>query len=386
MSVSLLSLSLLSLLSFLSDFCVGSEIPPWRRAGLGSFYHHDSLSTSRSLRILSAAQNASLSPAECVGITPNNNNRAVKLSLWWSGLGATLNRLAREFCTHHSRGSVVWMKEELGEYITSWPNGWRWFYDETFCPKPVTLHCFLLPLSTSCSKPLPPSPPPPPPPSFTSNRPPLPRLGAKDCQRVFLPFFLRPSSRLQHYLHEEYDKYWAKLHNLTRHSRRNMISLHIRWGDKVIDTDLLPISAYMDKVVHAVVEHNIASPIILLSSEDQYAIDMFQEAAAHNTTLTQRNASILVYNYSRPYYQCGKMNKTELSSLRHARVGKAVPYGCNHLSMTTGSDSMILVSLLNLFISAEAPILICMHASNWCGLMEQMRVFFNQPGTIGYLL
>ncbi len=354
------------------------DIPPWRKVGLGSFLHMIDTNASHHLRILSEAQSKAFSPEQC-----ESGAGVVAMSLWWSGLGATLNALGKSFCAAHSRGEVIWLKEERGTYITSWKNGWRWFYDEKFCPHPVTLNCFIQPLSPSCSNPSSSS--------HSSSELPLipPRppslLSSRDCLSVFLPYFLRPSSRLQLFLFEEYDKYWSNFPDLTHSSRRNMIALHIRWGDKIIDNDLLPISAYMEKVIIAITANKLSSPIILLSSEDQFAIDMFISAASQQPILTERNTTILFYRYSRPYYQCGQ-NKSILASSRQSKVGRRIPYGCNALQLTTGSDSMILVSLANLFISSEAPTLICMIASNWCSLLEQLRVFFHRPGTVSYLL
>ena len=132
----------------------------------------------------------------------------------------------------------------------------------------------------------------------------------------------------------------------------NLITVHIRWGDKKAEMELVPIVDYM-KAIHDIVEargtnQNVS---IFLATEDPKAVKAFQEAAPKEWTiyLDQYYRDLLPYRQKEDVYNQNPMTAKETKG----RAG--------------------LVALGSLLLSMEANDYVLTTSSNWSRLMNELR-------------
>eukprot|EP00966_Prymnesium_polylepis_P220541 5101674-Prymnesium_polylepis.2 len=56
--------------------------------------------------------------------------------------------------------------------------------------------------------------------------------------------------------------------------RKSLLAVHIRWGDKGIEANLLPAATYIAAVERLVRVHGLRAPTVFLDSEDANAIEV----------------------------------------------------------------------------------------------------------------
>ena len=132
----------------------------------------------------------------------------------------------------------------------------------------------------------------------------------------------------------------------------NLITVHIRWGDKRMEMKLVPIGDYI-KAVHDIVEARGTNQTVsvFLATEDPKAVKAFQEAAPKEWTiyLDQYFHDLLPYRQETDVYNQNPMTAKETKG----RAG--------------------LVALGSLLLSMEANDYVLTTASNWSRLMNELR-------------
>ncbi len=307
------------------------------------------------------------------------------------GIGNALNRMALRFQTFVAKKRVTVMESSI-----KW-DGWPWADSSPWCTKErragedkrlLGFECFFLPLS-SCTH----------------------YVQVHGCKNVFcnavdsdrhadranaLRYFMRPNARLTAWLFREYVRFWSAVVAPT--SREQLISVHIRWSDKIVEGDLHSVAEYLRRVLHIVARKRIEHPVVFLSSEDGSAITLFEEAVANEPRAA--HIRVIKVNYHRMSMNCGGMNVSEAlgaggSGLDADRFHRQLANGSmpNHrgrqhnvvsrgncATLETLRDSqqqqhaedLTLISFLNLYLALESRHVVCLTASNWCWLLQRM--------------
>lgn len=131
----------------------------------------------------------------------------------------------------------------------------------------------------------------------------------------------------------------------------NMISVHIRWGDKSQEMRIVPIATYIAAIQSLITEHNItAKPQIFLISESSEARAEFMKE------VTSANLPWVVRVHEQP--QSSDLSATERWPVRAAFVSEGA----------TG-----LASLVSLLIALESKFFVLTTGSNWSRLINELR-------------
>ena len=225
------------------------------------------------------------------------------------------------------------------------------------------------------------------------NMPNSRREGAKA-----LPYLMRPNRRLSSWLAQQYLEFWNAHRDLGVVSHDQLISVHIRWSDKLVDGDLHPVSTYLQYVLSIASRWNILRPVVFLSSEDGMAIKLFQEAVAASPNAS--HVRVIKYDYHRMTMNCGGLDIAKSlgahgSGLQKERAGSILRGNNSHLTYkarmdllqghgTCGhpsdirdfaqghSEDLTLISLLNLYLALECRHIICLTSSNWCWMLRYL--------------
>lgn len=151
--------------------------------------------------------------------------------------------------------------------------------------------------------------------------------------------------------------------NRTASIPHNLISVHIRWGDKVDEMELIPITKYID-AVNDILEQRQRKGVarnegvhIYLATEDPEALRQFQESAPIDWNI-----------YIDQYY-------TELLPHRkESTVYNGIPQMARELSGRPG-----LIALGSLLVAMEANDYVLTTSSNWSRLMNEIRISIINP-------
>lgn len=247
-----------------------------------------------------------------------------------------------------------------------------------------------------------------------SRRPAKSKWTLDQCVALTQRYLMRPNARLADWLHSEYLRFWL---DAGQPFQSQLISVHIRWGEKLIDGDLHPVSRYLDEVLKVVERHNIINPVVFLSSEDGSAIRLFEDAVIHDPR--SAHIRVLSYNYTRLEMNCGGVNVSQnlgrsgsglqgisVSSWASNRTAHYMPYRdrlrflISHgqcagdvpassfrnrtgrsdgtlerlrtLSRSKHGQDLTMISLLNLYLALESSHIICLTASNWCWMLQRL--------------
>ena len=121
----------------------------------------------------------------------------------------------------------------------------------------------------------------------------------------------------------------------------DLITVHIRWGDKKIEMELVSPTEYVEAINTFVEKHNIAKPRIFVSTEHHHAIPKLQEEiASQGKSWEVHHFAPLVASHT----------------VVHANRG---PSGRN--------------SLIALLLAMEAKYYVLTTGSNWSRLMNELR-------------
>ena len=163
------------------------------------------------------------------------------------------------------------------------------------------------------------------------------------------------------------------------------ISVHIRTGDKIIESDLPPISSYVEAVRQRIVARELRAAFLFVSSEDDTAITRFKHAALGASTLRGRIAHVASYDYHRPKLDCGAtvavpadehahqkdLRYARTQAMRDAKDNGTCPSLLEHAKRY--SEPLALIALANLYLALESSHVICgPKSSNWCLLLRTL--------------
>ncbi len=132
----------------------------------------------------------------------------------------------------------------------------------------------------------------------------------------------------------------------------NLITIHVRWGDKQVEMELISIEYYIKATKHVVKEKHIDNVSILLCTEDPAAVHAFTSRMPKNwkVYLDQFYSNMLPY--------------------------RAKELGTNDIgdtSLTVLKGKAGLWALGSMLVAMEANIFILTTASNWSRLMNELR-------------
>jgi len=164
-----------------------------------------------------------------------------------------------------------------------------------------------------------------------------------------------------------------------------MISVAIRWGDKIVDSDLHAISRYINGVKHIINIQHIRDPVVFVTSEDETAVQAFHAAAeglgwivlSHEHSRCFQPESHEVYNYSRLQDLSNEHDSHEaiISARGENYQGQYKLFArrgwsnClsrrNNLNIPGGPPRVAMMSLLNAYLAAEATQTVFTSSSNW---------------------
>jgi len=138
----------------------------------------------------------------------------------------------------------------------------------------------------------------------------------------------------------------------------NLITVHVRWGDKAEETELQPIKAYIDAVKKVVKSKKITNVNLLLCTEDPKAVEAFtsQMPKEWNVYLDQ------FYVYMLPY-----------------RPKESAMNVVGDVSMELLKGKAGLWALGSLLVAMEANIFVLTSRSNWSRLMNELRKGVLEP-------
>lgn len=143
----------------------------------------------------------------------------------------------------------------------------------------------------------------------------------------------------------------------------DLITVHIRWGDKQTEMDLVHESEYYSAIAALVSKYSIAKPHIYVTTESLSAVTKLSQEIAN------RNASWALHYYAPAVFQATSNNKgTQLTTMEMAKHSQG---------------SLGLASLIALLIAMEAKYFVLTSGSNWSRLIDELRVSVADPACGG---
>lgn len=138
-----------------------------------------------------------------------------------------------------------------------------------------------------------------------------------------------------------------------------LITVHIRWGDKATEMKLLPVEVYIQAVRMLVKKFDISRPYIYLTTEDPAAVKEFR------TTLSNLNDTRhwKLFTYDGAIFQ---QHRTS------ARTQKIAVRSMVRMSELSGGG-LGLHSLVALLLALEADYFVLTSRSNWSLLLDELR-------------
>jgi len=132
----------------------------------------------------------------------------------------------------------------------------------------------------------------------------------------------------------------------------NMITIHIRYGDKVKEMDLVPIKDYVDAVKDLIVRHSIMYPVVYVMCDMPNTVHLFRQSAPHDWR---------VITYESPVFR-----------LKNKKAGESANFlKENHLDGKSSVGSSLMVALL---LGLQANYFVLTLASNLSRLINEIRV------------
>jgi hypothetical protein len=157
-----------------------------------------------------------------------------------------------------------------------------------------------------------------------------------------------------------------------------LISLHVRWGEKGKESDLVPIETYIQSVHQLISKHSLDpnSVTVLLTTEDPAALVQFKQKAPEKwKLLSYQNSVSSPLDPNREF----KVNDRGFFSV-------IFDYLCGRRSMDHASSSgghIGLESIISLMLSLEARFFVGTCSSNWSRLINELRDAKREP-SCGY--
>ena len=122
--------------------------------------------------------------------------------------------------------------------------------------------------------------------------------------------------------------------------RTSLLAVHIRWGDKIIESELVPAATYLREVLALVRKHAIRRPVVFLSSEDAAAIGAFENAVALSSEAARLEITVISYKYARPAYTCAAAVRKEVlgDAINASWAERAAKLGWGHFRQRNSSS------------------------------------------------
>ena len=356
----------------------GNETQPDLRLPPSVFPATPSYDRLLASRYFSSATLVRQHPINCSGV----DLLVVPAPLRGQGLGSTLHVWSQHLRNAWGAGRVAVLSSDVMQ------SGWQWAEGVPGCNQSRGFECLFLPLSSPACVRLAREHPRAPAVVWESEGSPRrPSSQQWPLDLEALRYLLRPSPWFRSWLSARYAEFWGGVaagdESGRRIDRESLISVHIRWGDKMIEAGLKPVSTYVESVLRVVTEQRIANPLVFLSSEDGSAVELFEQAAG------RYGLRIVSFAYDRPRMNCGGINLTSTLGLQGKGVEQFRPPGasylerwkqthhkgvCPHLLNYAREHDVPLgpISLLNLFLALESKYVVCDTASNWCRLLHEL--------------
>jgi hypothetical protein len=139
----------------------------------------------------------------------------------------------------------------------------------------------------------------------------------------------------------------TELFNLTRGGSipKDMITVHVRWGDKAKEMKLVSAMDYLNAIAAVVKEHSIEHPVIYLVTESSDAV---QEITQNLHTVGLSHAVVLSHGFHLFDHQ-----HRDLIPHVHGSIGRA--------------------NMVSLLLSLESRYFILTTASNWSRVIDELR-------------
>lgn len=143
----------------------------------------------------------------------------------------------------------------------------------------------------------------------------------------------------------------------------NLITIHVRWGDKKWERDLVPIESFINATKQIVKEKKIRVVNILLCTEDANAVDAFMEQKPKEWNVYFDQFYTKMLPYRAKFYSSVRPNRPENTTYND--IGE--------ISMGLLKGKGGLWTLGSLLVAMEANIFILSTMSNWSRLMNELR-------------
>lgn len=168
-----------------------------------------------------------------------------------------------------------------------------------------------------------------------------------------------------------------------------MISVAIRWGDKIVDSDLHAISRYVAAIERIIERQHIVDPVVFVTSEDETAIRALVNATSdtqwtilwHDHVRCFQPDNHEIYDYTRLKDPDNKADSLEsiisargenyqgnyklFSGMNWRHCTSTRSHGKLNLPNTEQPPRVALMSLLNAYLAAEATHTVYTSSSNW---------------------
>jgi len=131
----------------------------------------------------------------------------------------------------------------------------------------------------------------------------------------------------------------------------NMVTVHLRWSDKVKEAGRIGIAPFIDAIHSLIHKHNLHPHLtVFVMTEDPAALDAFRKAAPPNWTVKFHNAAV---------YHGDTFMQSSFTAGAGANTGGALG----------------LHSLVALVLGLEARFFVLTATSNWSRMFDQIRAF-----------
>jgi hypothetical protein len=128
----------------------------------------------------------------------------------------------------------------------------------------------------------------------------------------------------------------------------NMITVHVRWGDKRKEMDLVHQRDYVNAIQGLIDKHGIETPHIFITTESHIALSKLEKEV-----IKKRKPWTLHYYPAAVYHNEVEMSMASIASQSSGKLGRA--------------------SLVSLLLAMEARYYVLTSGSNWSRLIDELR-------------
>jgi hypothetical protein len=137
----------------------------------------------------------------------------------------------------------------------------------------------------------------------------------------------------------------------------DMITVHLRWGDKKLEMKLVSQEEFVDAIDGLAKNYSIANPKIFITTESKHALESMEGY------VKEHRKSWTLYNYGPSVYETRVVEKKTNETLHHNPMALA-----RHTGGKIGKASIIA-----LMMALEAKYYVLTSGSNWSRLIDELR-------------